>query len=194
MVDLRDVQYRRIYGYIGEIEFFPRDDTPGTQTPAMMQIVIQLPFSYGKTKAGTYDSWAHCRMSAFISAAAFGPPVATLRVGGPVAGFVENTNSQEHKNAQLTGWSAALASEWKLSQPAASPGEIELNSDVISAPPQLRKANFPAVRAPNVTYDRSVAPELPKYYAFDDQPVAAPPPGYVEPACTRPRDEPIRAR
>ena len=84
------VQYRRVYGYLGEIKLLPAcvthrriilfswvtlfsaDDECGTETPALFQVVLQLPFPYGSTKCERYDSWLRCRVSAFTSASCFG--------------------------------------------------------------------------------------------------------------------------
>ena len=38
------VKFRRSYGYIGEIQFLPPYDTHGAETPALLQIVAQIPF------------------------------------------------------------------------------------------------------------------------------------------------------
>ena len=170
--------YRRVCGYIGEIKFPPNDVGRylvgvascfffkminassfnfGTAAPALLQMVVQLPFRHGKTRAETYDSWIHCRISAFISSAACDPPIQMLRVGGPVAGFIESTSSKEHFVAQLDGWGGTLASEWKLASAASSPEKIELNIDVISTLPQLSKADFPITHAPNVNHGRFVS-------------------------------------
>ena len=75
----------------------------GTVTPALLQIARQLPFRYGTSRAESYDSWTHVRISAFISTTAFDPPIQMLRVGDPVTGFIESTNSKDRDGAQFDG-------------------------------------------------------------------------------------------
>ena len=139
------------------------DKEHGTLTPALLQIVARLPFRYGKNRLETMDSWLDCRASAFMStrnslvrvfantiptgAACFACDEAVLKVGSPVSGFSEGSNSKEHFGAQLTGWDLALASEWSLLDRASFPAKLELNGDVISALPQLRRGNFPIAHA-----------------------------------------------
>ena len=183
-----DVQYRMVYGYIGEIKFLPPDEERGAETPALLQIVAHLPFRYGKTRAATYDIWAHCRISACVSTDAFDSPVQLSRVCDPVSGFVESANSKDHFGAQLTGWDKVLASEWEVLHDASFPASIELIIDVISTMPQLANGNFSITHAPDVKYGRFVSPEVPKYYAFDERPTASAP-STVEPACNRPRGQ-----
>ena len=87
LVEDWDVRYRRVYGYIGEIKPPPAcvtqksplvsgypilaDHECGAKTPALFQVVAQLPFRCGSTKFESYDFWLHCRISAFASAARF---------------------------------------------------------------------------------------------------------------------------
>ena len=173
MKDDWDVLFRTAYGYIGEIKFLSNDEERdfkgpiflksnwapsyfGTVTPALLQISAQLPFRYGKSRGETSDSWTRCRISAFISTDVFCPPIQMLRVGGPVTGFIEATNSKEHFGAQLTGRAKTIASEWNLLAVACFPEKIELNIDATSALPKLDRGNFPIDHAPNVTYGRFV--------------------------------------
>ena len=83
-------------------------------------------------------------------AACFACDEAVLKVGSPVSGFIEGSNSKEHFGAQLTGWDLALASEWSLLDRASFPAKLELNGDVIAALPQLHRDNFPIVHQPVV--------------------------------------------
>lgn len=156
----------------------------GAETPALLQVVVQLPSRCGSSKAGTYDSWGRCLISAFISTAAFDPHSRYYEWGGPVSGFTDGANSKEPFVPHLTGWEKVRASGWKLLSASSSPTAIELNSDVISMLPQLSKKNFATTHAPNLTYGRLVAPEVPKYY-FDERPAAS---SANPPACTRPQD------
>lgn len=110
-----------MYGYIGEIKLLPADKERGAKTPALMQIVVRLPFKYGKSRLETEDSWLGCRVSAFISAACFANTEAVLRVGSPVTGFLEGSNIREHFGDQLTGWDGCRAADWKLLDPASFP-------------------------------------------------------------------------
>ena len=88
--------------------------------------------------------------------------------------FSEGSDSKGHFGCQLTRWDRCLASEWKLLDPASFPAKIELNSDVASALPQLRRDGLPIARAPNtiglftlshfnVDYGLFKAPETPRY-------------------------------
>ena len=106
-------KFSRVYGYIGEIKFFPVEESFGTETPAALQILAHLPFRYGSQPVGIRDGWASVRLTAFVSAAAFELPVSLLRVGGPVTWFVEQANAV-YKSAQLASCSRTPASEWKL--------------------------------------------------------------------------------
>ena len=154
-----------------------------------MRIVVHLPFRCGSTRTNSYDSWMRVRISAFISAAALDPAVQMLRVGGPAAGFVEPTNSQEHEGAQftwrlnnrcvsisaslhpfgvtrLTGCAQTLVSEWRLLSAARCPGKMELGSGEISALPRMGSRNFDMPHAPNVTYGRFAAVKCSKLNTF----------------------------
>ena len=73
---------------------------------------------------------------------------AVLKVGSPVSGFLEGSNSKDHFGAQLTGRGASWASGWKLLSPASFPAHIETNGDAIAALPQLHRGNFPIAHAP----------------------------------------------
>ena len=115
------------------------DDECGTDTPAVFQVVVQLPFRYGSTKGEAFDSWLHCRVTAFMSAACFEEPRLFLKVGDPVSGFLECTHSKKHFGAQLTGWPRTLATEWKTISPASFPLAFELNGDVIAALPRTKR-------------------------------------------------------
>ena len=68
LVDDWAAQFRRVYGYVGEIKLLPADKECGTRTPAMLQVVVRLPFRYGKNPLETRDSWLDCRVTAFMSA------------------------------------------------------------------------------------------------------------------------------
>ena len=168
------------YFHFGEIKLLPPDKECGAKTPALFQVVLQLPFRYGSTRGEGFDSWLHFRVSAFTSAACFDKASTVVKVGSPVSGFLESTNSKEHFGAQLTGWDTCPASEWKLSDGRSFPAKIELNSNVLSALPQLDRGNFPIARAPGligcfprpiptyITYGYFTAPVMPKYH-FDER-------------------------
>ena len=77
-----------------------------------------------------------------MSAACFGEPQLFLKVGDPVSGFLECTNSKKHFGAQMTGWPKALATEWKkIISPASSPSAFELDGDVIAALPRTKRGS-----------------------------------------------------
>ena len=149
--------------YFGGIKRVLADHECGTKTPALFQVIVRLPFRYGKSRFETLDSWIDVRVSAFTSAAWFLDEQAVLKVGDPVSGFLEGSNSKEHFGSQLTGWDKCSAADWQLLDSASLPPKIELNSDVLSALPQLHRDGFPIVHSPNVTYGLFTAPEVPKY-------------------------------
>ena len=126
------------------------DHACGTKTPALFQMVIRLPFRYGKSRFETEDSWLDVRVSAFTSAAWFSDEQAVLKVGDPITGFLEGSNSREHCGCQLTGWDKTTASEWRLLDAASFPAKLELNSDAVSALPQLHRDGFPITHQPNL--------------------------------------------
>ena len=101
---------------------------------------------------GFYVDWEYpfydTKKAIPMGAACFDHDEAVLKVGSPVSGFLEGSNSKDHFGAQLTGWDVSWASEWKLLSPASFPAAIETNGDVIAALPQLRRDNFPITHAP----------------------------------------------
>ena len=104
-------------------------------------------------------------------AACFAEEQSVLKVGSPVSGFIEGSNSKDHFGAQLAGWDTCLASEWSLLDRRSFPAHIETNGDVIAALPQLHRENSPIAHAPNVTYGLFTCPRLPKY-KFDEREAA----------------------
>ena len=139
-----------MYGFIGEIKLLPADRECGTKTPAMFQIIIRLPFRYGKSRLETVDSWLDCRVSAFTSAAWFADEQAVLKVGDPVSGFSEGSDGKEHFGCRLTGWDKTAAQEWRLLDAASFPAKLEMNSHVLSALPQLHRDGFSITHQPNL--------------------------------------------
>ena len=82
----------------------PADKESGALTPAIFQILARLLFRYGKSKDDVQDSWVDARVAAFTLAAWFEDEETVLKVGPPVSGSIEASNSKEHFGAQRTGW------------------------------------------------------------------------------------------
>ena len=135
-------RYRRVFGFIGDMKLPPADTQRGAESPPLFQIIAQLPFRYGNSNAESSDSWIHCRISAFVTAACFGTAPQILRVGDAVTGFIESTNSKAHDGAQLTGWRKIPAVEWKAMSKASFPAVFETNRNFLSALSQLSRRNF----------------------------------------------------
>ena len=127
-------------------------------TPALLQVVLKIPFRYGISSHERENSWVFCRVNAWASQAAFAGSAGRLvRVADPVCGFIEPT-STEKDSAQLIAWDLCDPAVWKMAAPASVPSYFEINPNALFRLPQLGAENFLYVRFPKTNYAFLAAP------------------------------------
>ena len=130
-------------------------------TPSLLQFVVKVPWRYGISTVVKENSWLVFRINAFSPHSAFsGAWEGLVRIGGPVAGFVEPT-SGDTESAQLIAWGLCDPAVWKMAAPAAIPCYFELNPNALYRLPQLGAGRFLYVRAP-----RLISLSWPRRYLF----------------------------
>ena len=167
---------RYVFGYIAEIKLTCGE---GTSTPVQLQIVCQIPYWFGDS-AAERPSFIAVRIQAFVSKALFSSAVTVLRVGMPVAGYIEPTNGPS-KSAQLCSWHEAISDKnrefffrpyafspfiigeldvWKTISPLTLPLCWEFGLDPIYVIPQLHSQNFDYSRVPHLNAGCFSAPRM----------------------------------
>ena len=136
-------------------------------TPALLQLVVKVPWRYGQNPLEKENSFVYCRINLFASQAAFNGCGRLIRVGDPVTGFVEPT-SGDANSAQAIAWDIVDPALWKLSAPATVPAIFELNPNVLFRIPQLAADNFLYVRFPKTNFAFIAAP-TPVFSGFSPQ-------------------------
>ena len=142
-------------------------------TPAQLQIIVQAPWRYGSSTSEKENSFAHCLINAFPPHAAFDCAGRLIRVGDPVAGFVEPT-SGDSKSAHLIAWDVCEPDVWKMCAPASVPSYFELNPNAMFRLPQLAAESFVYVRFPKTNFAFLAAP-TPVFGQFAPREPDAPP-------------------
>ena len=119
-------RYRRVFGYVGDIQLSV--EARGATTPTQLKVVALIPWRYGNdTSREKEDSFTFPRINAFASKVLltlggggyfvytpiFAPdPAVIIRVGDPVSGFL-GPSPGESKSAQLTGWGKTDVLTWQ---------------------------------------------------------------------------------
>ena len=92
--------YKLVYGFVGSMEDSKLMED--TCTPVILQVVVKLPYRFGKTEAEFRDSWVFARVNAFASRACLAKSFEAVTLGTPITGVLDCTNS-DYRSAQLVG-------------------------------------------------------------------------------------------